>query len=341
MTAANPSPASTPNRPEPSHEVMEQAAAWYALLRSGEAAASDRALWQAWLDEHPDHRRAWSHVETVSRNFEIIHDTPDPRQTADNLWTANTRLIRRRRVLTGLAALAGTGLLGWTAWRSPLPGMALAWAADHRTATGEMRELVLSDGTRVWLNTATAFNESYSTRLRRLHLVAGEILIDTAADPLRPFVVEPPQGRLRALGTRFTVRLNGEEALLAVYSGAVEVRTAATDTVAVVETGQQARFTHQAVAAIQAADPAREAWTRGVLLAEDLPLAEVVRELRRYRSGHLGVAPEVSNLRVFGSFPLHDTDETLAMLASALPIRIHRRLPWWLSIEPEDQEFAP
>jgi len=63
--------------------------------------------------------------------------------------------------------------------------------------------------------------------LRRLSLVAGEILVQTAADPSRrPFVVDAPRGRPRALGTRFTVRLDGPETLEAVHQGAVEARTA-------------------------------------------------------------------------------------------------------------------
>lgn len=312
---------------------MEQAAEWYALLRSGEATEADRSAWHTWLDGHPDHRRAWGYVEAVSHSFDPIHTTPDPRLTADNLWAANTRVLHRRRVLVSIAALAGSGLLGWATWRhTPLPGMALAWAADYRTATGEARDVTLPDGTRVWLNTATAFNESYSASQRRLRLVRGEILIDTAADARRPFYVDTPHGRLQALGTRFTVRLDDKETFLAVYQGAVEVRTEAGAS-AVIPAGRQVRFTAETLADTEAADIAREAWSRGMLVARDIPLADVVQELRRYRSGHLGVAPEVAGLRVFGSFPLRDTDETLAMLVEALPIRVHRRMDWWVSIE--------
>jgi len=177
-------------------------------------------------------------------------------------------------------------------------------------------------------------NQDYSVRQRRLHLVVGEIHIDTAADPSRPFVVETPPGRLRALGTRFTVRLDGEQTFLAVYEGAVEVRTHQ-GTEATLQARQQVRFGPQGIDAIQPANPAREAWRRGVLMAQDMTLRELVAELRRYRHGHLGLDPEVADLRVFGNFPLTDTDDTLDMLAAALPVRIRRTLPWWVSIEPE------
>ncbi len=317
---------------------MEQAAEWYALLKSEEAAEGDRARWRTWLDSGPECRLAWSYVESFSRRFAPIQTTSDSRRTADGLWEANTRLIQRRRVLAGLAGLAGltgAGLLGWASWRhAPLPLMAQVWRADHHTVTGETREVPLSDGTRIWLNTATAINQDYDNRQRRVQLVTGEILIDTARDPLRPFFVETPQGRLRALGTRFTVRLDGEHTFLAVYEGAVEARTHK-GAQAILQAGQQTRFTPDALGGVQQADIAREAWSRGMLVAQDIPLREVVEELRRYRNGHLGVAPEVADLRVFGNFPINDTDDSLNMLAAALPVRIRRTLPWWVSIEAE------
>ena len=78
---------------------------------------------------------------------------------------------------------------------------------------------------------------------------------------------------------------------------------------------------------------AREAWTQGTLVADNITLRDVVRELRRYRKGHLGIADEVADLTVYGNFPIQDTDRVLAMLASALPIRIEQPYVWWTSIE--------
>lgn len=321
---------------QPSHRAMEQAAQWYALLSAEDVSDNDHTRWQAWLNRDPEHRLAWRYVESVSSRFKLIKTTTDPRGTADGLWQANTRLRQRRRVLASLGGLAGAGLLGWAGWRhTPLPVLAQAWQADYRTATGETRKVVLSDGSRVWLNTATAFNQDYDRRQRRLQLITGEILIDTANDPARPFFVETHQGRLRALGTRFTVRQDNDQTFLAVYDGAVEVRSRS-GAVTVLQAGQQTRFTPNAVDNIQQADVAREAWSRGVLVAQDIPLGEVVAELRRYRNGHLGIAPEVANLRVLGNFPLNDTDDTLNMLAEALPVRITRTLSWWVSIEAKD-----
>lgn len=329
-------PVTTPG--QPSHRAMEQAAEWYALLCSDEVTERIRSDWHAWLDQDPENRLAWRYVESVSNQFGPIKTTADPRHVAEGLWQANNRVIQRRRVLAGIAALAGVGVLGWGTWRhTPVPAITQAWRADYHTATGESRELVLPDGSRLWLNTDTALNQLYDGQARRLQLVRGEILIDTASDPSRPFEVDTPQGQLRALGTRFAVRLNGEQTLLAVYEGAVRARTRQ-GAQTTLQAGQEVQFDTVALGEFKRADATRVAWSQGMLVAQDIPLHEVVRELRRYRNGHLGLAPEVAQLRVFGNFPLTNTDDTLAMLEAALPVHIRQTLPWWVSIEPANDK---
>lgn len=318
----------------PSHEAMQQAAEWFALLRSGAATKRDHAAWQHWLDCSSEHRGAWQYVETISRRFIPLRSGADPRPAVTALQTLGARRRQRRQWLNGMVALAGVGLLGSVIWRqTPLPGSVMAWVADYHSATGEIREITLADDTRIWLNTASAFNVDYRPTLRRVQLVAGEMLIKTAADGARPFVAETCHGSLRALGTRFTVRLAEGATFLAVYDGAVEVRTADTGRTRVIGAGEQVSFTGAEITSPEAASRAREAWTQGVLLAEDVPLRELVAELGRYRTGHLGVSPEVAELRVLGGYPLHDSDKALAMLESVLPIEVRRTLPWWVSIE--------
>lgn len=328
----------TPNAgqppPQPSHAVLEQAAQWYARLRDGSAGARDRAVWQTWLHAAEEHQAAWRYVEDISRGFEPLRNLPDSRPVAEALRTANERLHTRRRLLAGVALLAGGALFGTLGWRQALlPAGLLAWAADYRTGTGEQRELALADGTRLWLNTDSAIDVQFDAFERRIRLVTGEIFIDTATDASRPFLVDTAQGRLRPLGTRFNVRMEGGATRLAVFEGAVEIRTSAAGATRIVPTDRQTRFTGEHIAPVERADIAREAWTRGTLAIDDMPLGEVIRELRRYRKGHLGVADEIADLTVYGNFPIQDTDRVLSMLATALPIRIEQPLPWWTRVE--------
>lgn len=321
-----------PDSALPSHAVMQRAAEWYALLRSGDATEQDRAALSVWLDQAGDHRRAWAYAESISQRFATMQGSESRNAAAGALTQTHSARAARRRLLGGIVLLAGSSWLGWAGWRDGgLSEMALAWSAEHRTATGELRDIQLADGTRVWLNTATALNTDYQPTMRRIELVSGEMLIDTGHDA-RPFFADTRHGRLQALGTRFTVRLDGDTTLLAVYQGKVAVTTAS-GAARVVEAGQQLRFSADSVQPAMPADPAREAWTRGVLLAADIPLQDLVAELRRYHRGHIGVAPEVAQLRVLGGYPLRDPQRALAMLEGVLPIKVQRTLPWWTSIE--------
>ncbi len=320
----------------PSHQAMEQAAQWYALLRSGEASARDRQRWQAWLDAAGEHRQAWGFVERVGRRFEPVQGSPDREAAASALRQARQDPTRRRRqlVLGGLGAL-GLGSLAWTGWRhTPLPTLAANWSADHRAGLGQTRHITLPDGTQVWLRALGAFDADYSATQRLLRLRAGEMLIETASDPARAFFVDTGQGRMQALGTRFTVKQEPRHTLLTVYDGAVRVDPAQSRHGGVLTAGQQARFDAHQLAPATPADPAREAWRRGILIADGITLAEVVHELRAYHAGHIALAPEVAGLPVFGSYPAEDPVRTLRMLASVMPLRISQPLSWWIGVGP-------
>ena len=144
--------------------------------------------------------------------------------------------------------------------------------------------------------------------------------------------LQTPQGRLRPLGTRFSVREQDGHTLLNVFEGSVEAACGDTDQRRILSAGQGVLFDRQRLAATQRALPGREAWSKGVLMANDMRLGDFIGELASYRHGHLGIDPQVANLRVMGTYPLQDTDQVLAMLEQVLPVRIERRFAWWTTV---------
>ncbi|MCY1336454.1 Protein FecR [compost metagenome] len=316
----------------PDHSTLQQAAQWYARLAAAPDDARVRERWAQWHAQSEVNRTAWSYVERIGQRFQPLQADGDT--ALQTLRSARRAPPTRRQAMSGLAVLLGGALLGWGGWQNQrLRAGLLALRADLRSGTGEMREERLADGTHIWLNGNSALDLDFRSDLRRLLLLQGEVLIETARDD-RPFVVESGQGRMRALGTRFSVTQQDGATRLAVFDGAVEIRTADGTSRQVIEAGSQVRFDSAVIAAAQPADPARQAWSKGILAANDMPLAAFVEELSRYRHGHIGVDPALADLRVMGSFPLHDSDRALAMLQGALPVRIQRTLPWWVSIEP-------
>lgn len=307
--------------------VLRAAAQWLVRLHSGRADARDHAACQDWRAADPAHELAWQRAELLSRKFGAV-----PRGLGAPVLVRQAR-PHRRAALRTLALLATTAPAAWLGWRQ-LPWQ--RWTADHQTAAGERRELTLPDGSRVLLDTASAIDLRFDPAERLLRLREGAIAVITAPDaqsPARPFLVETPLARLRALGTRFTVRQQQADWLVAVTEGAVEARLR-DDAALVIPAGQQSLLTPQGAGPLQPLSPASQDWVQGVLVADGMRLADVCAELARYRPGLLQCAPEVAELRVSGAFQLRDTDYVLAMLASTLPVRVLMHTRYWVRVLP-------
>ena len=73
--------------------------------------------------------------------------------------------------------------------------------------TGQYAELVLDDGTKVWLNSkSTLYYPRVFTGKERIVRLHGEGYFDVTHDPGRPFRVETKQYDIKVLGTAFNVR---------------------------------------------------------------------------------------------------------------------------------------
>ncbi|AJP52801.1 MULTISPECIES: FecR domain-containing protein [Pseudomonas] len=308
-----------------SHASLEQAAQWYVRLQD-HGSALEQLRWQAWVAQNPEHLAAWQYVQRVSQRFAPLQEQAQ----------GASRALRssRRQTLKTLLVLCGGSALAWGSWRNTaLPRLVGGWSADYATTSGETRDTLLADGSHVWLNALSALDVRFDAAQRLLLLRFGEVLIDTAKDARRPFLVDTEHGRMQALGTRFSVLQGDDHTQLNVFEGRVQITTQDRH-VRIIEAGQQASFTRDGFKPTATASQAREAWSRGVLLADNLPLGQLITELNRYRPGHLGCDPAVAQLPVMGSFPLKDSDHALHLLQAALPIRVDRPLPWWVSVGP-------
>lgn len=319
----------------PTHQMLQQAAEWFATISDEDVTEQQKGAWASWLKQHPHHQEAWQYVENVGQRFLSATQLAGQSGVSETLNTARIDRVNRRQLLKGFGALFVTG---WLSWRfTPLPRYTqpytMAWRADHHTATGKTKLVQLQDGGQLWLNTASAINVNYLANMREIELLAGEILIQTGQDPQgRPFTVNTQQGILRALGTRFTVRQQDESTFLAVYDGAVEIKTV-DGVVDTIQAGQQTTFFSNSINVSTPAEPAREAWANGLIVANNISLQSLVAEVNRYQHGHLSVDPEVANLRVMGTYPTNQPTHVLTMLENALPVKARKILPWWTTLE--------
>ncbi|HEF4761195.1 TPA: FecR domain-containing protein [Pseudomonas putida] len=309
-------------------QILGEAADWLVQLHSGTATPADHQAIAQWRNRSLEHAQAWQRAEALLGDFRGV-----PANLAMQTLQRASRKegLSRRQTLTRLGLLLMAGPLGIASQHLPWE----QWTADQRTAVGEQKNLALPDGSQLLLNTDSAVNIAFNSQERRVLLLNGELLISTAKDPgARPFIVETPQGTARALGTRFCVRTEGSRSQVSVLEGQVVVTPQMLQQSTTLHAGERQRFQLNRFDAPQPFDVAAVSWDKGMLLANNMRLDELLGELSRYRPGVLRCHPDVAGLRVSGAFSLRDTDASLRLLSDTLPLNISRMTRYWLSVEP-------
>ncbi|SEN78824.1 transmembrane sensor [Duganella sp. CF517] len=91
-----------------------------------------------------------------------------------------------------------------------------------------------------------------------------------------------------------------------------------------IEAGQTFYFDRHGVRASDLSFAAVSAWTRGVFVADRLPLAELLEVFGRYRTGLLRASGNAAAQQISGVFRLDDIDSALLQVAAALPVKLTR-----------------
>lgn len=315
--------------PDIAPDIAGRAVEWLFELQEAGDAEGPRRAFASWLAEHPEHRRAWDHIQRINARLHQVADNAPPVRTA--LLSGSRR--QRRELLIALLTVGATGGL----WLNSEHGRhTTGLLADLRTGVGQRRTLTLADGSELSLNSDSAVDLRFDDKTRQLTLHRGEILIRTGKDQnKRPFLVLTRYGALRPLGTRFSVRLLPDAGQLAVFEGAVAIQMA--DDAAprlILRAGEQARFAPGLDEAPHKADENAVAWRDNILVASGMPLAEFLAEVGRHRHGRLACAPEIAHLQVSGTYPLADTERILDVLRASLPVRIDYLTRYWVTLRP-------
>ncbi len=301
--------------------TLDQASDWFIKLSSGEATERDFIDFKEWQEADDLHNQAWQKIEQTTQHFKAVANHQYINQTLKRLYSAPSP--QRRLVLKKLVVLIGAGGLGYAGYQTQ-PWQ--PFLADYRTPTGSQQNVMLADGSRLILNTATSVNIHFSDTERLIELIAGEVLIETAQEqgrPYRPLVVMTQHGRSVAMGTRFMVRDFGAYTLVSVYEGAVRInpQNSMQDSMTL-QAGDSIQFSASKLAQKAEANILNTLWAKGFVVVDNMRLDEFVEVLSRYRSGLLQCDPAVAHIQISGSFPVQNTDAALQHIAEKFPVKI-------------------
>ena len=300
-------------------DIARAAAQWLALIESGAATDADHQRLQQWRDRDPAHETAWQKLQLFRERFSGVPSTLA-------MATLDRPRPERRAILKQIAGV--TVLLPaawWLSRQMPLD----AWRADLQTSTGEHKRIRLFDGSTLQLNTDSAVNVDMSTR--QLTLVRGEIALNVSGRA--GLSIQVPFGRITLDRGEACVRLDSARCQVSAVSARVQLQPLHGAELLLLE-GQQVTLSATGPGAVSAFDPRLPGWRQRVLMAQDQKLGDFLRELSRYRPGILRWEPELETLRVTGSFGLDDTDRILSLLATSLPVEVHMRTRYWVTLAP-------
>jgi transmembrane sensor len=175
------------------------------------------------------------------------------------------------------------------------------------TAKGETYQVILPDGTSVWLNAASVleYPQSFATLKERKVKLTGEGYFQVAKDKVHPFIVLSENQEIEVLGTHFNVSAyNGEELKTTLLEGSVKIAANESGRVreAVLKPGEQARLSSTGLSVKEVNPEYSVAWTKGYFLFNNETLEEAMLKIGRwYNVEVIYDDPELKKETLFGT----------------------------------------
>mgnify|MGYP002752027911 FL=1 len=174
-------------------------------------------------------------------------------------------------------------------------------------------QVMLADGTKVWLNSASRliYPQSFMGKERRV-VLSGEAFFDVTHDAERPFVVETSRMNVKVLGTRFNVNDydDNEEVSTTLVNGSVEIVSGDQQAFRLVP-GEQAYGKENELEKREVNVRLYTSWIDGKFLFNNTELEEIAKQISRWYDVEIFFSSEsVKKVRFTGAIvkfkPLED-----------------------------------
>ncbi len=147
--------------------------------------------------------------------------------------------------------------------------------------------LMLTDGTKVWLNTASSirYPTAFVGKERKVELT-GEAYLEVAHNPAMPFIVSKGNTSIRVLGTHFNVNAYDDESSLNVtlLEGSVSVTSKGSKQGIVIKPGEQAQVSKNGSIGLLNSVDLNEAtaWKNEVFSFDGADIESIMRQISRW-----------------------------------------------------------
>ncbi len=153
------------------------------------------------------------------------------------------------------------------------------------TPRGGQFQVILPDGTHVWLNAASVlkYPVRFSKTERTVELV-GEAYFEVAKDPAKPFILQTLDQKISVLGTHFNVNSYPEDKLhkTTLLEGAIRVSSNNGDQPLLLKSGQEYESGHGKAKVRQVDTQESVAWKNGEFVFTDESLESIMNKIARW-----------------------------------------------------------
>jgi len=242
---------------------------------------------ERWLSEHwaiSPEIDSDTLIETVFQQIEAYQDTHLPKS---GFSIKRILKIYQKVAAFLLIPLIGLGILYWISQYNQSVGQYTETIAPR----GQKSQIVLTDGTKVWLNSDTKikYPGNFSKNQRDVYL-DGEAFFEVSKNAHQPFVVHTSQVNVKVLGTKFNVKAYADESEIetSLFEGKINLQmngsSVETPVEKEVEPGQSFVYSktgHQLVANKFPQDEIN-GWKKNQLIFKDDTFSNLVRKLERW-----------------------------------------------------------
>jgi len=181
---------------------------------------------------------------------------------------------------------AGNGVLVYHFTRStPKTDNTLPEFNTITTPRGGQYQVVLADGTHVWLNAASSirFPQTFNGHERLVELT-GEAYFEVAKDKTHPFIVQANGTKVQVLGTHFNINAysDNNNVTTTLLEGSVQMSNNSRTTMLVPGEQGVSTKTSGAINVGKADIQQTMAWKNGFFIFHDLNIVEVMKQVSRW-----------------------------------------------------------
>lgn len=313
---------------------------------------------ETWIQESPENKEAFFRMKNIS---DSLQRPPFSEKEKEDSWQRMRTKLKKQGVIGSnplpvpekpkykyriylryAAAVVLAFGIGWgvSQWVPGFTGheseeVAQLYNEVQVERGGRGNSLILSDGTRVTLNTATSFRypTGFNSKDRTVYL-DGEAYFEVTKDESRPFIVKLRHQDITVLGTSFNVEAYSEESnsIITLSEGKISLQAynEKGDTMSrmFLNPGQQA-VSDNATGSVSLRNVdvlLAEAWKNGEYKFKDEPLISVAKRLERYYNLNIHIETEsLKQIRYTGTFSINqDIEEVLNIINNEKKYKVEK-----------------